>query len=189
MIRTSKFYEQAHELSRHYDSTLWTVTTLFITGNIGILTFAYSSDKFECKLSVLGVFLTLVSFFFAASFRALRSKLTKYFKDHNASEDIKYLTSGYLFKQWPIYFFIHLILLSFWFEKMDNKGLVWYIGLIISVIILIFYYFAADRKESLISYPEINSDEKKKKMSWNFWIMLLALLAAAVVDFLLFHLN
>lgn len=161
------FYNQVHDWSRHYDSTLWTVTSIFIVANSALLTYTYSQPSFDKKLSIIGVILTLISFFFAASFRSLRRKLNDYLDSIGKKEEIQYLRSPLpLFKQWPIYLFIHFIFLGFWFEKIGDRTPVWWICLILSIFVLITYYVAADN-------CKLKDDESKKNRKSSTWKSLL----------------
>jgi len=175
------FYNQAHDWSRHYDSTLWTVTSIFIVANSALWTYAYDKDKFDPKLSIIGIFLTLISFFFAASFRALRRKLNNYLEKIGIKSEIQYLRSSHnIFKQWPVYLFIHFIFLGFWFEKIGDKTLVWWIFLLLSIFVLFFYYWAADSIKLF--------DENKKKFKWKILVEAgISFIFALIAIYLIFH--
>ena len=62
------------EWARHYDILFWTYTTLMTTVIGGLL--IYNVRNFNLWLSILGMFVTIVSVYFAASFRELRHLAT-----------------------------------------------------------------------------------------------------------------
>jgi hypothetical protein len=171
------FYGEAHNWSRHYDSTLWTVTSIFIAANSGLLAYAYTNKQLDWKLSIIGVFLTWISFFFAASFRSLRRKLNDYLDDNDRKKDIPYLRSqSAVFRQWPIYLLVHSVFLVFWFDILAKKKMIllWWVLLALSIIILIFFYCASDKIK--ISVKTNNKNNEKK-----WWEIIIELLIVLLI--------
>jgi len=132
------------EWSRHYDSIQWTVTTILIGATGGLLAFVYSAGSFHTPLALLGAFLTVVSVFFAASFRSLRARLHADLPD----ADVKYLTSTRMFRQWPVYLIVHLALFLSWvfllIQRRPEHRPTWALIALLGLSVIMIYGFAAD---------------------------------------------
>ena len=132
------------EWSRHYDSIQWTVTTILIGATGGLFAFVYSPDSFHTPLALLGAFLTVASVFFAASFRALRARLHAELPD----ADEKYLRSTRMFRQWPVYVIVHLVLFLSWvfllIQRRPEHKPTWALTALLGLIAIVAYGFASD---------------------------------------------
>ena len=122
--------KQAHEWSRHYDTTLWTVASILITAMSGLIVYMHSVNKFNRWLPLLGVLLTILSVFFASSFRVLRCQINEYLTKY-APEDVKFLRSHRrMFRQWYVYLAIHGLMLFLCFRLLICKdpeyGYLWW---------------------------------------------------------------
>ena len=89
--------DELGQWSRHYDSLLWNVTTIFMAAIGALLVYSYSNFNFI--ISIAGMVLTCVPVYFAASFRELQNRV-------NAQLDVT--TRNILFKkrkflQWWVY--------------------------------------------------------------------------------------
>ena len=104
------------ELSRHYDSMLWTVTSLWAAAVGGLL--VYSVDRFDPWLGAFGLFLTLCAMFFAFSFRRLRRRV------HQAMpENIRRLVvQGSGLRQWDVLSAVFVLLVGFWARLFVQKS-------------------------------------------------------------------
>lgn len=140
--------EQAHEWSRHYDTILWTVTSILITAISGLIVYMHSVNKFNRWLPLIGVLLTLLSVFFASSFRALRCRINEYLEKYKP-EDVKFLRAPHpMFRQRYVYFAIHGLILFVCFrllicEDPEYRYLWWPLG-VASFAFLIVWSWKAD---------------------------------------------
>jgi hypothetical protein len=96
------------ELSRHYDSMLWTVTSLWAAAIGGLL--VYCTQHFDWWLALLGLILTVCAMFFAASFRRLRSRV----HDRMSTRNRALFESDPLFRQWNVFLVLFLVLTVSW---------------------------------------------------------------------------
>src|SRR5215211_9024308 len=89
--------DQLSELSRHYDTLFWTVTSLWAAAIGGLL--IYCLDHFDARLAVLGIILTDIAMYFAASFRALRRRI-----HDRMSSELRELHIGHFpIRQWHLF--------------------------------------------------------------------------------------
>src|SRR6267142_5866923 len=112
--------EEAHDWARHYDSVQWTVAGILAAAIAGLLAYAYGQQRLPPGPSILGLALTLASVFFAASFRALRRRFNEYLQSTQA-DDVAFLRSHPLFKQWPVFLGLHILLLCAWVELLVSQ--------------------------------------------------------------------
>jgi len=96
------------EWARHYDILFWTYTTLMTTVIGGLL--IYNVRNFNLWLSILGMFVTIVSVYFAASFRELRHLATGKF-DNELQQLFK---KRRLAHQWYWYCCLFVVIEVFW---------------------------------------------------------------------------
>ena len=130
------------ELSRHYDSMLWTVTSLWAAAIGGLL--VYCTQHFDRWLALLGLILTVCAMFFAASFRRLRRRV------HDRMSEMKYrnralFESDRLFRQWNVFLVLFLILTVSWVRlfvlECGRLSELWIIvGVIATAFIALFWY-------------------------------------------------
>ena len=102
--------EELHEWSRHYDTMLWTVTGIFSMANSSLIVYAYGHQSPAWPVYVLGIILTLLTVYFAASFRSARR-----FLNDKLPKDEKEITRGSPeLKQWGVFFCLFSLFLLFW---------------------------------------------------------------------------
>lgn len=98
------------ELTRHLDSLLWTVTSLWAGAIGGLLVYCTGKESFDPWLASLGLIFTPGAMFFAANFRRLRQSL------HNRMPDE--LRELYISedpgRQWYAFLVIFLVLVLAW---------------------------------------------------------------------------
>jgi len=143
---------ELHEWSRHYDSTQWTVTAILTAAVGGLL--VYSADHFDIVLSLGGVALTLLTGFFAASFRSLRARLHSQLPE----DDIRYLRSLPMFRQWPVHITVLLVILILWLRLlMVNRPALcwlWIIGWVVCTAVVVYWARAADPAAKGLKRPD-----------------------------------
>jgi hypothetical protein len=107
--------DQLAEWSRHYDSLLWNVTTLFAGAIGGLLAFQYSS--FDASVSGFGLLVSMVPVYFAASFRESRNlvnaQMSKTLRDA--------LFSGRKLRQWELYVALFIGLEMLWIRLLVRE--------------------------------------------------------------------
>lgn len=139
--------EIAHAWSQHYDSIQWTVTAILTAAIGGLL--VYCTDDYDRWIAIVGLALTLASVFFASSFRSLRRHLNEFLEEH-AGEDLQYLRSRTLFKQWPVHLAVHSLLLAAWLRLLLTKEpayeYIWWIACTLVLATMIALAFLADQK-------------------------------------------
>jgi len=102
---------------RHYDTLLWTVTTIMATA-IGAL-LVYVSSNFDPCLAIFGFILTILAVYFAASFRELRHKVEEHY-DKECPEIAEVLRTR-RFPQWWAYLLIFIMLGVLWIKLLIKK--------------------------------------------------------------------
>ena len=101
------------QYGRHYDTLLWTVAGILGAAIAGLLAYSYEQTCLSMGPPLLGAGLTLASVFFACSWRALRRGLNQFIQAQSPA-DLGYVLSHPLFKQWPVFLFLHIVLLWAW---------------------------------------------------------------------------
>jgi hypothetical protein len=96
------------ELSRHYDSTLWNVTSIWVAALGGLL--VYCIENFDTWLTVLGLLFTVCPMFFATSFRELRQRVHRQLPRELAELHV----SRARIRQWDVFCLIFLVLAVSW---------------------------------------------------------------------------
>ncbi len=91
--------------ARHYDTLLWSVTTIFAGAIGGLLVYVHSN--FDIRLAVFGLIITPVPVYFGASFRELHSKSMS----RNAKRVIQRDRTLY---QWEVYVAVFVLLEILW---------------------------------------------------------------------------
>lgn len=117
------------ELSRHYDSLLWTVTSLWGAAVGGLL--LYSSRDFDTWLAVFGSALSVCAMYFAYTFRRLRRRV------HEAMPDaLRALHEARgRFLQWDAFGLIFLGLVVLWVRLLiKNERALWQLWLVLAVV-------------------------------------------------------
>ncbi len=117
------------ELSRHYDSMLWTVTSLWAAAVGSLL--VYLAEHFDPWLAVFGLSLTVCAMYFAFSFRRRRRKV------HAAmpSDLRRLLVKGRGLRQWDIFLLLFLGLTFLWGKLLiQNSRNSWPLWLAVSIV-------------------------------------------------------
>ena len=116
-------------LSQHYDTMLWTVTSLW-AAIIGGL-FVYSRENFDPWLSAFGLALTVCAMYFAYSFRFMRrcvlNAMPEAFREVVVNKGV--------FKQWDAFALIFFSLIFLWSKLLIQESCqFWPIWLILSML-------------------------------------------------------
>lgn len=101
---------QLVELTRHYDTQLWTVTSIWAGADGALL--AYSLQHFDSWLAGFGLLLTVCTMYYAFSFRRYRRRV----HDHEKfPKELKALmTSRPGLRQWDVFTVVLLALVGLW---------------------------------------------------------------------------
>lgn len=142
--------KEAEEWGRHFDTLLWTVTSILAAAIGGLL--VYTTEKFDIWLALAGFSLTIITVYFSASFREVRHKIGEYYTD-----GIKEILRSRTLDQWLAYRLIFVILAWLWIKLLikNCNRLTWLwvlIGIIGTGIIMLYL-----RRE------KISGKEKGKK--------------------------
>lgn len=119
------------ELSRHYDSMLWTVTSLWAAAVSGLLLYSYSTDHFDPWLGTFGLCVTVCAMYFAYSFRRYRRRV------HEAMpEDLRRLVVAPPgLRQWDVLAAVFIGLVCLWARLLIQKSCdLWLLWLVLSLI-------------------------------------------------------
>jgi L-asparagine transporter-like permease len=131
------------ELSRHYDTMLWTVTSLW-AGSVGGL-FLYVRDKnnFDPWIAAFGLVLTVGGMYFAYSFRASRRRVHE-----RMTREVQDLHISKLpFSQWGAFLCLFIGLLALWTLLLVEKSLLWFL-LLLPAAIAILWLWLSEREEN-----------------------------------------
>lgn len=127
---------ESMEWSRHYDELLWLVTSLLIGANAALLAITCDKDKTSIRVCVLGIAISLLTVFFAASFRKIRRRLrARLEKQYGTRYDWLVGGSKGWLKQWRVYvsFFAGFaaLWLSFLWTKSSELRCGWFAALVL----------------------------------------------------------
>jgi ABC-type multidrug transport system permease subunit len=147
-MENEKLNSEYHNWSRHYDTMLWTVTSIIAGATGGLLVYAYSNEKLHWIVFVVGITFTVLAVFFAASFRAARNFVHS--KMDKSDTEIVRGTPFWLFKQWPVFVLFWTAVLFAWIARLvelyPHKMELWLVlGGVCVVLILVLASFA-DKK-------------------------------------------
>lgn len=117
---------------RHYDTLLWTVTTIMAVAIGGLLVYVHNKNyncvRFDVWLAIAGYFLTIVAVYFATSFREARHNVEKHY-----DEDVKEVLKVRKLLQWDAYLLIFTILGGLWIKLLiENYSELLWLWLIIA---------------------------------------------------------
>ena len=115
--------DRALEFTRHYDNLLWVVTSLLLPANAGLLAFAAQNPS--AQIGILGVLLSVVTVFFAASFRVLRLRLHSRL---GRGDSWLYAGAAGWAGQWKIYVCLFIGLSQLWVSLLWQQFPRWRIG-------------------------------------------------------------
>ena len=145
---TEKEWAQALEFTRHYDNLLWVVTSLLTPANAALL--AISVDHLSIEVGVLGILLSILTVFFAASFRLLRLRL--HARLHQDSPDrYAWLYAGPAgwAGQWKIYVLFFAVVAGLWisvlWKQFPQYQYAWWVTAFLSAGVLGWLYAVARR--------------------------------------------
>jgi hypothetical protein len=130
--------KELHAWSRHYDTMLWTVTGIFSAANSSLILYLYSRQSPVWPTYVLGIVLTLLTVYFAASFRSARQSI------HNILPPAeRTITRGSPeLKQWLVFLAFFSLLLFFWIvlliQNCPHLAVLW-AGMGIAVVGIMYY--------------------------------------------------
>ncbi len=102
------------EWSRHYDQIQWIATSIFTVAIGGLLTYSQIEKKFTPEVGFLGLWLTAMTVFYAASFREKRRILHESLPE---GEERSYLLghpSRRRLAQWNVFILTFLIIAADW---------------------------------------------------------------------------
>ena len=110
--------------SRHYDQVQWTATTLLTAAIGGLLAFSYSQSEpsFEPWIPAIGLWLTWVAVFYAASCRELRRLL---YDNVSNDEETIFLARPRDLRQWPVFLATFAIITAAWLWHYWAHGWHW----------------------------------------------------------------
>ena len=138
---------EAFEYSRHYDNLVWLVTSLFTTANVALLAIAAGEKSIE--VSLVGLALSVLTVYFATSFRLLRRRVHLQLKSRGMDREWLYESMPGIGAQWLIYvaFFAGLATLWTWRLIISSPSFlsVWAGLLAASLAVFIFLYRKARR--------------------------------------------
>lgn len=134
--------------SRHFDTLLWQVTTMFAAAIGGLL--AYSYSKFDQGVAIFGLLITPIPVYFAASFREVRFNIHQ--KLPQEVHEAIYMTArpngsrGRKLHQWEVYVLLMVGLAALWARLLINNAQTswWYwasLGLSAVVFAMIFWFY------------------------------------------------
>src|SRR5437879_11425080 len=92
------------EWSRHYDQIQWIATTVFTTGIAALLSYSYSQPDVNLWVTSIGLWLTMVTLFYAVSFRAQRYALHLSLPKDSKEREFLLHNRQRKLKQWPVFF-------------------------------------------------------------------------------------
>lgn len=142
--------DRALEFTRHYDNLLWVVTSLLLPANAGLLAFAAQNPSKQ--IGVLGVLLSVITVFFAASFRVLRLRLhARLSRDASRSDSWLYAGAAGWAGQWKIYVGLFAALSLLWVSLLWNQFPNWRVGwgvLLVAAFIAFGWLYLAARRHT-----------------------------------------
>lgn len=148
-VLTEADRDRALEFTRHYDNLLWVVTSLLLPANAGLLAFAAGNPSWQ--IGVLGVVLSVITVFFAASFRVLRLRLHARLAG-DAQKDDSWLYAGAAgwAGQWKIYVALFVMVSLLWLSLLWTQFPTWRAGWVILLVAALgvfeWLYLAARRR-------------------------------------------
>jgi len=114
---------EAATWTRHFDTLLWQVTSIFASA-IGAL-LAYSYSDFHLPIAIAGLFFTIIPIYFGASFRELRYRMSK----HLDMSIQNALSEGRSLYQWQFFVSIFIAFQLLWVmlltQKLSQFWMVW----------------------------------------------------------------
>jgi hypothetical protein len=129
MAKDDTQQDRLDELSRHYDSMLWTVTSLWSAAIGGLL--VYLTKNFDTYLVLFGIGLTVCAMSFATSFRRLR----RFVHDQMSADIHKLYISHDRFRQWHVFLILFCSMIVLWMRLLIINRPVWLcIWIIIGVV-------------------------------------------------------
>ncbi len=137
------------ELSRHYDTMLWSVTSLWAAAIGGLL--VYCHEHFDPWLAAFGLILTVCAMYFAYSFRSSRRRL----HDCMGPNLRKLYVGSPGLRQWDILALLFFALICLWAKLLlQNACPLWpfWLLLTLAAAVLVFRLWQKERRT-----PELDS--------------------------------
>lgn len=147
-------WKEALEWSRHYDNLLWIVTSLLTGANAALMAIAADNKSdFPIQVCVLGMVLTVLTVFFAASFRSIRRRLSDRLERDRPGKYTWLVKGGKKwFRQWPVFVLFFAIVAVLWttilLAKSPQHRCIWWVVLGASLLLLsALFWFGSDSSE------------------------------------------
>ncbi len=137
---------ELHAWSRHYDVLLWTVTGILTGGNAGLAVYALNAESIPWIVPSVGMIVTLLTVYFAASFRSARR-----FIHRQLPKDEQAIVRGSpTMKQWgPAVAFlllVHVLWVTVLWTRFPTHRFLWSVlGIAVAALIL-WTAWVADRR-------------------------------------------
>ena len=150
---------EAMEWSRHYDTLLLVVTSLFAGANatmMGIVADQPSDDPASMPVGVFGILLAIVTVFFGASFRSIRGRITGRINLTVPDRYLILLRGGEgLFWQWLVYVVFFGAICGFWVwylvSRFREHSEIWAALAFVSLVFLIALFILGRQNDDLVA--------------------------------------
>lgn len=106
------------EWSRHYDQIQWIATTILTTVIAALLGYSYSQAAVNPLINLIGLGLTLITVYYALSFRELRKELHANLSKNGERAFLCNEHKSQRLRQWPVFFFAFASLAVAWIYKL-----------------------------------------------------------------------
>lgn len=114
--------DDIQDWSRHYDSIVWTVNTIFLTGIGGLLVYSYARDITSASkpaastAPLFGLSLVFFALFYISGFRKIRRLLHEKIQKPELKQLVKNPYQNHEFSTWKLYC-IYMFLISIAFTE------------------------------------------------------------------------
>lgn len=122
------------EWSRHYDQIQWIATTVFTAGIAGLLSYSYSQTTVDPWIISIGLWLTIVTVYYAVSFRNLRDNLHNGLLEESEERNFLMENRQRRLKQWPVFFLTFVVLMAAWIRQFFRYD--YRLGLVVGLLTL-----------------------------------------------------
>jgi hypothetical protein len=144
------------EWSRHFDQIQWTATTILTAGLGGLL--VYSHSEFNPWLAFIGLWLTLLTVYYAASFREFRRELHEGLADSDERTFLLNTRRKRYLRQWPAFLLTFQLLTCAWLYQFWVYGWRWRLCMLILISMAIF--LTAIRRGHIVMKPKRSHQTK-----------------------------
>lgn len=115
--------------SRHYDKVQWTGTSILTAAVSILLVYSNTQGKFDPWLAFVGLWLTWLTVYYAASFRKFRRELLEGLPDCPEKSFLKNDPRRRVLAQWPLFLATFVMLTAGWvWGYWTNGYLYWAVG-------------------------------------------------------------